>query len=257
MRALEHAARIEEAYADTVKSAQFQRDAETVREALVHAVRAVHPGVHFEIPDHQIESCAEFLSNFEKVFTLNYDLQLYWVILRASRNHTDGFGLGPEASGFRTFNEAAFCSTYYLHGALHLFEDKSGDTKKRVLTSSTIIDDIANTIRISRTLPLFVAEGTTVQKIRKINSVAYLRNCYQTLKGITGHLFVFGHSASDNDIHIYDAIFSSRELKKLFFCVHNPAKDWSLLREKLARFAERRRDVSIHYVDSATAKVWG
>jgi Domain of unknown function (DUF4917) len=35
MRALEHAARIEEAYGDTAKSTQFQRDAETVREALI------------------------------------------------------------------------------------------------------------------------------------------------------------------------------------------------------------------------------
>jgi Domain of unknown function (DUF4917) len=77
------------------------------------------------------------------------------------------------------------------------------------------------------------------------------------LSNIAGNLFIFGHSVSDNDIHIYDAIFSAANLKKLFFCVHDPAKNLPLLREKLARFAERRKNVDIHYVDSATARVWG
>ena len=257
MRALEHAATIEKAYGDVAKSALFTGDAERVREALIHAVRAVHPGVTFEIPGREIDYCADFLSNFDEIFTLNYDLQMYWVILRAPRKHTDGFGLGEEVNGFRTFTEGAYCSTYYLHGALHLFEGESGETRKRVLTNSKIVDDIAETIRITHKLPLFVAEGTTSQKLKKINSVAYLRRCYETLKNTSGSLFVFGHSASPNDIHVYDAIFSSNNLKKLFFCVHNPANDWSQLRERLARFAERRKDVGIYYIDAATARVWG
>lgn len=257
MRALEHAARIEAAYEDAAKSAQFQQDAEAVREALIRAVRAVHPDVHFEIPKDQVENCSEFLGKFEKVFTLNYDLQLYWVILRAAaKNRTDGFGTGSEVDGFRTFSETAYCSTYYLHGALHLFEGEAGDTKKRVLTGSKIIDDIAETIQRTRKLPLFVAEGTMIQKLKTINSVAYLRYCYKELKETKGHIFIFGHSVSNNDRHIYNAIFASNELKKLFFCVHNPMNDWSLLRERLAPFADRRKDIEIHYIDSATARVW-
>ena len=202
----------------------------------------MHPGVRFEIPDKQIDSCANFLDNFVDIFTLNYDLQLYWVILqRLQKRHTDGFGLGNEANGFRTFGEGAYCSTYYLHGALHLFEDEKGGTRKRVLTSSTIVDDIAATIRSSRQLPLFVAEGTTLQKLKKINSVPYLRYCYENLKTISGSIIIFGHSASENDIHIYNAIFSSPELKRVFFCVHSPEHDWSQLRERLARFSETKR----------------
>lgn len=255
--ALEHAAKIEQAYGDDVRSSNFLQDAAKVREALIQAVRTVHPGVRFEIPDKQIDSCANFLDNFVDIFTLNYDLQLYWVILqRLQKRHTDGFGLGNEANGFRTFSEGAYCSTYYLHGALHLFEDEKGGTRKRVLTSSTIVDDIAATIRSSRQLPLFVAEGTTLQKLKKINSVPYLRYCYENLKTISGSIIIFGHSASENDIHIYNAIFSSPELKRVFFCVHSPEHDWSQLRERLARFSERRKDVEIFYVNAATAAVW-
>ena len=76
MRALEHAARIEAAYKDVAKSEQFQQDAQAVREALIRAVRAVHPDVQFEIPKDQVENCSDFLSKFKKVFTLNYDSEL-------------------------------------------------------------------------------------------------------------------------------------------------------------------------------------
>jgi Domain of unknown function (DUF4917) len=101
--ALEHAAKIEQAYGDDVRSSNFLQDAAKVREALIQAVRTVHPGVRFEIPDKQIDSCANFLDNFVDIFTLNYDLQLYWVILqRLQKRHTDGFGLGNEAPGFRS-----------------------------------------------------------------------------------------------------------------------------------------------------------
>lgn len=50
MHALEHASMIEEAYGETQRAKQFQADADVVRELLIHAVRTVHLGVHFEIP---------------------------------------------------------------------------------------------------------------------------------------------------------------------------------------------------------------
>lgn len=156
----------------------------------------------------------------------------------------------------RKFSEAALCSTYYLHGALNLFEDEAGGTNKRVRTGSTIIDDIAKTIQKSRKPPLFVAEGTMIQKLRKINSVTYLRYCYNELKDTVGDIFIFGHSVSNNDRHIYDAIFSSNKLRRVFFCVHNPANDWSILRERLTPFVNKRADVELHYIDSASVRVW-
>ena len=68
---------------------------------------------------------------------------------------------------------------------------------------ATITDTIANKQR----LPVYVAEGTSAQKMRKINSVAYLRHCYDTLRRIASSIFIYGHSADENDGHIYRAIF--------------------------------------------------
>jgi hypothetical protein len=257
MEALEAAAQIERAYEDEDRSKLFLTDAASIREALITAVHAVHPGAQFDIPQRQRDACAKFLSDFQAIFTLNYDLLLYWVILRSATDaFKDGFGLGEEVNGFRTFRQDAHCNTYYLHGALHLFLGKERETQKRILTTNTIISDIASTIRARKQLPLFVAEGKSIQKIARINSVPYLRHCYLKLLEMSGSLFVFGHAASDNDTHIYDAICASK-VESIFVFVHNPATQLATIREKLARYAERRKDIKWHFLDAAGAKPWG
>jgi Domain of unknown function (DUF4917) len=256
MRALEEAAHIEIAYGDEAKAEQFWNDSTIVRDALIAAIREVHPGIRFEIPDAQCEACGKFLMRFDRIFTLNYDLLLYWVVLAATRGFQDGFGLGDGIDGFRTFSLGANCNTYYLHGALHLFLDPKLDTVKRVLTGSKIIDDIAATIRERSQSPLIVAEGTAAQKISKIKSVPYLHHCYDALASVSGSLFIFGHGASSKDAHIYDAICRS-DLDTVFFCVHKPAEHLNKIQEEVARYVARSRDITWHYVDAATADVWG
>jgi hypothetical protein len=256
MKALEDASYIARAYGDAAAAERFAADASAVREALIDAVHEVHPGVRFEVPEKQSEACGKFLMRFDKIFTLNYDLLLYWVILAATKGFQDGFGLGDEVNGLRTFSSGALCNTYYLHGALHLFLDRELETLKRVVTGSTIIDDIANTIRTRSQLPLIAAEGTAVQKIARIRSVPYLHHCYDELIDLGGTLFIFGHGVSTNDSHIYDAICESG-VHKVFFCVHKPAERLSSVREELARYVERAKDIDWIYVDAATADVWG
>lgn len=257
MRALEHAALVEEAYGEEGRARTLTDDAAELREALIHAVREVHPGIQFDVPEDQRTACAEFLSRFSKVFTLNYDLLLYWVILHGARaHHSDGFGLGEASAGFRKFSEAAHCSVYFLHGALHLFLDRQQETEKRIVTGVTIVDDITETIRRRQRMPLFVAEGTSGQKLRKINSVPYLRHCYETLQELEGSLFVFGHSADENDQHIYAALGRS-DVEELYFFVHRPEENLPAMRERLAVFRERHRGISVRYIDAAEANVWG
>jgi hypothetical protein len=162
MRALEDAAQIELAYGDKDKFGKFQADASRVRDALIQAVHAVHPGIQFEISNTQRDACAIFLKHFDSVFTLNYDLLLYWVIVHAvSDKFRDGFGFGRQVDGFREYTRNANPNTYYLHGALHLFLGPQRETRKRVVTNGAIVNDIADTIRKTKQLPLFVAEGSS------------------------------------------------------------------------------------------------
>lgn len=130
----------------------------------------------------EYESSSVFLSNFRKVFTLNYDLLLYWVNLE-NKPLNDGFGRAKRIAGGRfksPFKEEAWCDIYNLHGGLHLFQNGTGGIMKTLDTGNGVIATITDAIASKKILPLYVAEGSSRAKMRKINSVVYLRHCYKT-----------------------------------------------------------------------------
>jgi hypothetical protein len=90
----------------------------------------------------------EFLAPFGKVFTLNYDLLLYWVILQKGANFSDGFGLGAEENGFLgPFKTEAYCTIFNVHGGLHLFRKPDDDVEKRLMGSTGVIDAMQRSLR--------------------------------------------------------------------------------------------------------------
>lgn len=256
MRALEDAAIVEDSYGNNAQAATFRQEAERLREGLVNAVRATHPGHREDIAD-RIPSCVQFLKNFSAVFSLNYDLLLYWVQLDIARDFKDGFGLGEEHGGFRgPFREAAYCNIYNVHGGLHLFRTAEGDVEKQLMGASGVIDAIARTITHAKRLPIYVAEGTSPKKMGKINSIPYLRHCYDQLGSREGMFFVYGHSADPNDAHIYRALFKSN-IEHLYFCIHTPTADLNAINGELARYKSVFGSiVDYTFVDAVSAQVW-
>jgi hypothetical protein len=121
VKALEGASEVEMAYGNREHAKGLVVDAGRVREALEHAIRGTHPAHREEIED-VIPSCVAFLSPFDEVFTLNYDLLVNWVSLSDEAHLTDGFGLGERRNGFQgPFKRDAYCKVYDLHGGLHCF----------------------------------------------------------------------------------------------------------------------------------------
>jgi Domain of unknown function (DUF4917) len=257
IRALEDAARVEKTYKKLKRADLLQKDADKLRRALVHAIRRVHPANRTDIED-VIPACADFLKKFNVTFALNYDLLLYWVILEDINFFADGFGLGQEQNGFRgPFQIDAHCNIYNLHGGLHLFRTARDEVEKRLMGSTGVIDAIAETITRDKRLPVYVAEGTSIGKLSHIYSLPYLRHCYEMLCASSGPFFVYGHSASQNDEHIYDALFRS-DISHLYFCIHQPTADIQAVAGELARYKERNgSDIEFTFVDSETAPVWG
>jgi hypothetical protein len=253
VKALEGATEVEQVYGNKKHADELTKDANRLREALVHAIRGTHPAHREDIAD-VIPSCAAFLALFDEIFTLNYDLLLYWVSLADEARLPDGFGLGKRLSGFQgPFKTDAYCNTYNLHGGLHLFRDGI-DVQKRLDTGSGVIDAIAQTIV---NFPLYVAEGTSPAKMTRIKASDYLSYCYDKLGKRTGSFFVFGHSADPNDAHIYDAIFKSGVVD-LYFCVYQPTEDKiKTISGELARYKERAGSkIPYTFVDSESCHVW-
>lgn len=256
VRALEGAVTVERTYGNDAHADELEADAQRVREALVEAVNSTHPA-HREDLGVKYTSSASFLEKFSTVFTLNYDLLLYWVNLE-KRLLSDGFGLGTQIGSFHgPFVKEAYCHLYNLHGGLHLFDDGTGEIIKAIDTGSGVIATITDAIAKRGRLPVYVAEGTSAQKMKKINSVPYLRHSYDMLRQNAATMFVYGHSADENDAHIYRAVFGS-ETKHIYFGIYKPEEETvKRLDGQLAKY-QKTSGSSVEYTffDSESAKVW-
>lgn len=261
VRSLEEAAVVGRSYDNNDHADKLERDAQKIREALVVAVKTIHPEYREEIK-HQLGNASGFLYHFNSVFSLNYDLLLYWVMLEFSF-YNDGFGRGGRSNNGRfhgPFREDAYCNVFNLHGGLHLFEDGVGDVHKALKHGDGLIATIDDEIIGKKKMPIYVAEGTSISKMKKINSVPYLRHCYQQLKNNTATLFIYGHSANESDEHIYQAIFDSKT-KHVYFGIHRP--DDNKIRKidaQLSKYAKKyaeHGEVPYSLFDSESAQVWG
>jgi len=143
IRALQHAAEIVSAYNPRLKRtmARMIRDSEKLKKDLIQAVAGRHPSRPKDIADDRYYACRKFLSNFVghgvggKIYTMNYDLLLYWALMHEEENPAELIALNHD-DGFRKDQydyEAPYVewqgvgaahgqNIHYLHGALHLFD---------------------------------------------------------------------------------------------------------------------------------------
>jgi hypothetical protein len=242
-------------------------DADGLREVLVHAIAQNHPEGPFEISDEQYAACRRFLSNYRHIYTVNYDLLLYWALM-----HTEIEPRLTNDDGFRTPDAGAAeyvtwevektdaQNVFYLHGALHLF-DAEHELKKYtwINTGVRLIDQIRSALE-ANLYPLIVAEGTSQGKQAKILHSMYLSRAYRSFAKIQNNLFVYGHSLAENDQHWFDLITKGK-LSRLFVSLYgHPDSDANrFIRARALQLGElraARRPLEVHFYDAATAHVW-
>jgi hypothetical protein len=110
-----------------------------LKTSLLEAVKALHPEHVFKVSEAQSKACARFLKTFldtgGNVYSTNYDLLLYWVLMRNDiKGHIDGCGrelLNPdevEKGEEQEWSELVWGknrdeqNVFYLHGALQFFD---------------------------------------------------------------------------------------------------------------------------------------
>ncbi|HBO9634778.1 TPA: DUF4917 family protein [Pseudomonas aeruginosa] len=186
-----------------------------LREQLVVAVSNSHPSAFTTncTPEEtvnrkrRIEKCRGFLSNFKNVFSLNYDLLLYWVrCFENSYLGGDSFDKLDDELVFVPDDDANF---FFPHGALFLYRDGVGATKSRSSKGNPILARLENNIR-NGIFPMCISEGAGTQKLEAIKSNYYLHYSYNRIKECTGSIFTFGCSFLDSkDDHIIKAMLQS------------------------------------------------
>jgi len=287
IRSLENASVLlpiyDDSYADT--SAKMLADATALKEVLVTTIATNHPDTPLSIEDREFIACREFLSHFlasDKggyVFTLNYDLLLYWTLMHDGNpfdenapelNKNDGFGNDeddPDADYVVWQGETAAHSAniLFLHGALHLFDAGAELQKYTWIRNGIPLVEQARQAINDNKFPLFVAEGKSSQKKNKIRHNAYLYQCYKVLTANaqtgTHCFFIFGHSLAENDDHILHRL-GKGSFKKLYVGLYGDpdSEDNQFIinrAHEVAALRHEKKPLDVIFFDSSSANVWG
>jgi len=218
LRAVDHAEVVNRAHGLSV---DFEATRDEIRKGLIDAVLAVHPAKPSDLDPKWKARALDLLHPFERIFTTNYDLLLYWLLMSSSRDYCDGFG-NKQTGELRFENNFPYEHQYfYLHGALHLFTAQDAVRKVKA-TRKSLPETLAETMAASN-YPLFISEGTHESKRRRIDSSPYLRHALEQLSQSKGALVTFGLAFSDNDLHIAAALRDAPELERLFVGVFGSA----------------------------------
>ncbi|WP_338547105.1 DUF4917 family protein [Pseudomonas benzopyrenica] len=176
---------------------------ENIRQALVSAVKSVH--ISWTQCDPVLDHFASSLLQYKQgVFTTNYDLILYWAVMKRPWILKDLFFSDLTFDPYNTNVWEGGTPIYYLHGGLHLYTNSRGLTKKRSRSENP--ENNLLTIGDNRHPPLFISEGDSAGKYQQIRKSTYLFHCLSKLlekkPNEEVHLCIFGHGLSAQDSHI-------------------------------------------------------
>lgn len=218
----------------------------SIRTALVEAIRTIHP--EYESVEGYLEPIYEFMKRFKKVISLNYDLIVYWAMLKGNEDEggtwfkdcfinevTESW---PNPGLVRRVFEKdwTFLATphgakgatlvFYPHGNLVLATDLAGGVVKvtREQEYERLLDRIVETWESQEMIPLFVSEGSSSQKERAISRSDYLDAVYNSVLPSAGSTIVtYGWSMQDKDDHILRKI-CRWNTKRIVVSVHKGVK---------------------------------
>lgn len=251
---------------------KIDQAAVTLKESLINAIKTLHPEHVFTIPEDKSIACANFLKGFldknGKIFSTNYDVLLYWILMRNHLpNAIDGFGRDaidtgefvPEdevqLSELRWGNHKEHQNVFYLHGALPLFDDGI-EIIKEEYDGKYILENIRRRMDKGQ-YPIFVTAGDGNEKLNHILHNHYLSYCYDTLCSISGSLITFGFNFGEADDHIIRAIneAASQDIGKKLWSIYigvYSENDLAHIESIKSKFK-----CKVNVFDSKTAEIWG
>jgi hypothetical protein len=239
-----------------------------LRDALISTIREIHPS--YADVEHLLKPIANFLMKFKTVLSLNYDLLVYWSMLVGNTNlkcqwFKDCFIDGEFEKDFYFLckpQPPAKGSTlvFYPHGNLFLATDIYSDEVKLCRTEDDrLLNAVLTKWKEKDYIPLFVSEGTTLEKFHAITRSKYLNSVYDSvLTKLSGFLLIYGWSASEQDEHIIDAI-DHKDITDIAISVHTKNPEWesycSRIDDRIGR-THHLRESNLYFFDSQCKGCW-
>lgn len=260
---------------DPVLRQKIEGACQKLKDTLLKSVQELHPEHVYKIPEERSSACASFLSLFldsgGQIYTTNYDLLLYWVLMRQGVNDPiDGFGrelenslevgegIEPEWSELLWGPNQEGQNVHYLHGALHLFDTGSQIVKEQYDWNGYLLQNISARLDKGE-YPIFVTAGNGDEKLEHIRHNRYLSHCYDRISAVDGSLVTFGFNFGPYDEHIIDAINRAAKAN-----TKKPPKLWSIYIGAYSeadfehvKSIENKFHPKVRIFDAKTANVWG
>lgn len=221
---------------------------ESIRQALIDAVHRVH--IEWDaIPKATLEIIATALSEHLFVYSLNYDLLIYWAMMTDPDSFKDYFWGGEQFDVSDTDIYGKITVVIWLHGGLHLYRDLHGQTYKRQKEQygKNLLELFGRPF--GDAFPLFVSEGSSEDKLHSIRNSDYLSFAFHQFSDHRGPLVVFGTSLGEGDEHIVQQLRSwgsrSIAISMLPGDVHN-------LRQEQAGLIKSLPKSELHFFDATT-----
>lgn len=210
---------------DPETRATWKEQEEEVRSGFIRSLSSVHPDSSAFMGDDECHACGSFLEHFVgrsrplkvrgRLYTTNYDLLLYWAIVRNGRRlwcH-DSHISPMEDKRYGVWNPEKPPGVVYLHGALHLYPFGSGQAMLRYHGDLSLIEQTRRRLNDGR-FPVIVSEGTSEAKASRIARSGYLtwagKYLRSGMRDRNGVLVTFGHGLNDRDAHLIRAIGQGR-----------------------------------------------
>lgn len=232
--------------------------------AFIRALSGIHPKRPTFLDPHNWEACQDFAANFHDIYTLNYDLLVYWLNMKAKPDERWRDGFFPNDDDVLTYapgNHDSRPTITFLHGGLHLYE-VDGQFHKLVWAGpgETMITQLQDGLDLG-IFPLFIAEGTQEAKQNRIAKSTYLREGFARLARAHGNIITFGVSFGENDIHVLETLAASRHLRSLSLGVfsENSLERYEKVIEKFStlRQAAGHEPIPTFLYDAASVLPWG
>jgi hypothetical protein len=156
-----------------------------------------------------------------------------------------------------------------LHGGLHLYDAGSYLKKLTWSRSGIAMVDQIRAALANATYPLVVTEGSTAEKLARIEHSPYLHRGLKSMTQCGGSLFIYGHSLDDSDAHVMRRIEEGGCATAYVSLYGSSAGQSNLrIRHRAELMVERRsahengkpvhlrKPLRVEFFDAETAHVW-
>lgn len=254
-----------------IDNLQITTKYKTIRDGLINVLQLTH--CKWTDVQNRLNKAIEFCKSFSTIFSLNYDLIIYWIMQQSNSSQTchkfkDCFYHGVFDHQWQRFrdkikNEEKVTLVFWPHGNLILADHKlEGERKLHANDNQLLLDTVFDKWKSNEYKPIFVSEGKSLQKLRSIKRSEYLSSVlFDVIPSISDSLVIYGWSMGENDQHIVDAIAKNSNIRKLAVSIYEPdenAKHECPRIESLIHktIDQDRRNIDIRFFDSSDNKVW-